>query len=136
MRPIKVTICLEQSSLECRSKLEPNRKLLKNNGIVKSFLHIGEANLMIVSKSGDIKKWAHVLLNIKYKFFKADLKEKHKVCLMLFTHKKDLVLYFSDQKKAKMVMAMIKKNKKDILIKELTYFSNRLKILKGLLKFD
>ena len=97
-------------------------------------MHLGEANIIIVQKSKDQDKWAHVLLNIKYKYFKTNVKDKNKLSLILFTHQKDLVLYFEDDKKARMVEVLIKENKRDVLLKELVYFNERVQTLMELLK--
>lgn len=91
---------------------------------------------MIVQRSKDPAKWAHVLLNIKYKYFKTTLKEKTKLSLILFTHQKDLLLYFEDENKAKMVELLMKENKREIMLKELVHFNKKVQIIKKDLKID
>lgn len=88
-----------------------------------------------MQKSKNIEKWAHVLLNIKYKFFKIEIKEGNKINLLMFFQQRELTLYFDDVKRAKMVFALINENKKNILLKDLTNFSDKLKMLKKFLNF-
>lgn len=75
-------------------------------------MHVGEANLLIVKKSKNTLKWAHILFNIKHKMYRTKRIDKKKLMLIMFSFSKDLVVYFEDQKKAEMVEALINSNKK------------------------
>ena len=85
----------------------------------------------MVQTSSDPKKWAQVILNIKYKYFKAKMKNKTQISLVFFAHSKDLLLYFEDERKAKMVYLLIKEYKNEIMLKELTYFNMKIRQLKS-----
>ena len=78
---------------------------------------------MIIEKSKDKKKWATILFNLKLKNFNAKRVDRTKIYLLMNSGEKDLVLYFSDEKKTEMVEALILSNKKQILLKELGVFS-------------
>lgn len=122
------------SFLTFKLKLKVKRKLLKKVGKLKSLMHIGEGNLLIVQKSKNIQKWAHVLFNIKHKLYRTKRIDRNKLMLVMFSFKKDLVLYFEDSKNVEMVQALINSNKKEILLKELTLFSSKMNVLKNTLK--
>ena len=91
---------------------------------------MGEANLLVIQKSKNKKNWAHILLNVKYKYFKVFVKERKKLSLVLFTNKKDLVLYFDEEENLKIVEGIIRENKAEITLKELLFFNERLVKLK------
>ncbi len=58
-------------------KVKINKEFLMKNG----FIYIGKTNLLVVQKSGEKEKWARVLMNIKLKYFKANLKDDFKIVL-------------------------------------------------------
>lgn len=53
----------------------------------------------------------------------------------MFFQQRELTLYFDDVKRAKMVFALINENKKNILLRDLTNFSDKLKMLKKFLNY-
>lgn len=109
---------------------------LESFGKLISLLYLGEANILVIQKSKDKRDWAHILLNVKYKYFKVFAKERKKLSLVLFTNKKDLVLYFDEEENLKIAERIIRENKAEITLKELLFFNERLVRLKKELNIE
>ena len=127
----------ENYNLEKKNLYEINLKLIINEKSKKKkcYLKIHKANIILIQEETEEKKnWANILLNIKYKFFKIGLIDKFKISLKLFTHKKDIILFFDKNGEAAEIFNMIRKNKKIVLLKELTLFSKKIEVLKKVLE--
>lgn len=112
---------------------------LKINGVsVKKlcYLHLAEANLVIVQNLGDQKDWANVLISAKYKFIKIELAEGGKLMVIFSQMKNCLVLYFESQEMAQKVAENLKEATKKCLLDDLSLFSAKLLNFKKYLALD
>lgn len=97
------------------------------------FLQLSDQSLLIVQRSKNPELWAEVLVNIKYKLFKAKIMEDMKMQLYIIKQHKNITVYFEEENLNLKVFNQIQLNKREVLMKELTVFSERLMLLKELL---
>ena len=113
-------------------------KLKVNNTATKKlcYLHLSDANFVIVQSVKDAEKWANILINAKYKYVKVEQKEHGKLLMVFFLMKNCLMLHFETQEMANKVFDIIQGLKKKFLLMELTYFSSKLLKFKNLMNIN
>lgn len=93
-----------------------------------------EANILIVQRVPNAEKWADVLVNLKYKYFKARMGEEGKMMINIFKQHKNLVIYFEKEADMQKVFEQINENKTAVLLRELSLFSDKLHYVRGLIE--
>lgn len=94
---------------------------------------MSDANILIVQKIPDNQKWADVLVNLKYKYFKAKISEGGKMLINIFKQHKNLVIYFENESEIKAVFDTINENKTTVLLRELSFFSDKLHTVRSII---
>ena len=89
-------------------------------------MFVSEANLLIVQRVSEAEKWAEVLVNLKFKYFKAKVSKSVKLVLNIFKQHKNLVVYFEKEAELRYLFKQINDNKNAILLRELSFFAEKL----------
>jgi hypothetical protein len=97
-------------------------------------LFLSEANILIVQKVANQEKWADVLVNLKYKYFKAKIAEEGKMQINIFKQHKNLIIYFEKDGDMGRVFELINENKTAVLLRELSLFSDKLHYVRTLME--
>lgn len=79
------------------------------------------------------EKWADVLVNLKYKYFKARVGEEGKMLVNIFKQHKNLIIYFEQEPDMHRVFELINDSKTKVLLRELSLFSDKLHFVRDVL---
>jgi hypothetical protein len=88
----------------------------------------------VVQKIPNATNWADVLVNLKYKYFKARVADKGKMVINIFKQHKNLMIYFPNEEQLGQVFTLINERKTTILLRELSLFSDKLIALREMLE--
>ncbi len=103
------------------------------SSILNSYLYLGEASILIVKQSKCPDNWALVVENIRYKDCDILLNEFECLVLKKLKQNETTEIYFNDVKQIRAFFEVIGERKTNILLKELTLFSENLQKLKSLI---
>ena len=87
-----------------------------------------------MQKIPNATNWADVLVNLKYKYFKARPADKGKMVINIFKQHKNLMIYFPNEDQLTQVHNLIIEKKTTILLRELSLFSDKLNSLRELIE--
>lgn len=98
-------------------------------------LQLADVNLLIVTNLEDEGRRGNVLINIKYKFFRAERNEKTNIMLNFYTKINGLLLFFPSAEERQRVYGLLKEAQRRVCLQELKLFSSKLQTLKERLQF-
>jgi hypothetical protein len=90
--------------------------------------------MLIARQSKSADSWAHIVENIRYKDCDILIKENECLLLKKLKQNESVAVYFSDPKQLRPFFEVIGERKTNILLKELTLFSEDLQKLKSVVE--
>lgn len=110
---------------------------VKENGVTvrkSCCLHLSAASIIIVEPPKGEECEAKLLINIRYKIFRAEVNDRTRIMLSFYSKHNGLLMYFDSPERAQHIYVLLREAQKKVYLKELKFFSRKLQFLKEKLR--